>query len=107
MPEVAGPITSRDVGELNGELILQGLAERLRAHRFGLFSFRPYELSPLRCNYHVRDMLYFWLYECRPHRPRWVFRSIVHALSFPTTQLELGHKRAAFAVRWRTLVDGV
>lgn len=56
-----------------------------RTWRFGPFSFRLYELSPLRCYYNVRNTLYFWLYECRPHRPRWIFRSIVHALFFPRT----------------------
>jgi rhamnopyranosyl-N-acetylglucosaminyl-diphospho-decaprenol beta-1,3/1,4-galactofuranosyltransferase len=56
-----------------------------RTLRFGPFSFRLFELSPLRCYYHVRNTLYFWLYQCRPYRPRWVFRSIVHALFFPRT----------------------
>ena len=56
-----------------------------RTWRFGFFSFRLYEISPLRCYYRVRNMLYFWLYQHRPHRPRWIFRSIVHALFFPRT----------------------
>jgi len=58
---------------------------RTRTWRFGLFSFRLYELSPLRRNYHVCNMLYFWLYECRPQRPRWVFRSIGHSLNSATS----------------------
>jgi rhamnopyranosyl-N-acetylglucosaminyl-diphospho-decaprenol beta-1,3/1,4-galactofuranosyltransferase len=53
--------------------------------RLGPLSFRLYEMSPLRCYYHVRNMLYFWLYQCRPPRPRWVFRSLVHALVLPVT----------------------
>ena len=56
-----------------------------RTWRFGPLSFRLHELSPYRCYYHVRNMLYFWLYQCRPYRPRWVFRSIIHALFFPRT----------------------
>jgi glycosyltransferase involved in cell wall biosynthesis len=56
-----------------------------RTCRFGPFSFRLLELSPLRCYYHVRNMLYFWLYQCRPPRPLWVFRSIVHAIFYPRT----------------------
>jgi hypothetical protein len=51
-----------------------------RICRFGPLSFRLYEMSPLRCYYHVRNMLYFWLYQCRPTRPRWVFRSLIHAV---------------------------
>ena len=56
-----------------------------RLGRFGPFSLRLYEISPLRCYYRVRNLLYFWLYQCRPHRPRWMFRSIVHAVFFPRT----------------------
>ncbi len=52
---------------------------------FGPFRFRLFEMSPIRCYYHVRNMLYFWLYQCRPRRPRWVVRSIVHAIFFPRT----------------------
>lgn len=60
-----------------------GVATRL--WRFGPLSFRLVELSPHRCYYHVRNMIYFWLYQCRPYRPRWVFKSIVHAVFFPRT----------------------
>ena len=51
-----------------------------------LVPFLPaHEMSPLRCYYHVRNMLYFWLYQCRPTRPRWVFRSLIHAVVLPGT----------------------
>jgi GT2 family glycosyltransferase len=53
--------------------------------RFGPFSLLLVEMSPLRCYYHIRNLVYFWLYQCRPYRPRWVFRSILHALIFPRT----------------------
>ncbi len=56
-----------------------------RTWRFGPLSFRLVELSPLRCYYHVRNMVYFWLYQCRPWRPRWVLKSLVHAVFFPRT----------------------
>lgn len=50
---------------------------------FGPFTFWWYELSPLRCYYRVRNLLYFWLYECRPRRRSWVIRSIRSGLLFP------------------------
>jgi GT2 family glycosyltransferase len=56
-----------------------------RIFRLGPLSFRLYEMSPLRCYYHVRNMLHFWLYRCRPTRPRWVFRSLIHAVVLPGT----------------------
>jgi len=56
-----------------------------RTWRMGPFSFRLFELPPLRCYYHIRNLIYFWLHQCRPYRPRWVFRSILHALIFPRT----------------------
>ena len=45
--------------------------------------FRLYDLSPVRCYYRVRNLIYFWLYQCRPMRRRWVFRSIRSGLFFP------------------------
>jgi GT2 family glycosyltransferase len=69
-----------------------------RIWRFGPFGFKLYEISPLRCYYRMRNGLYFWLYDCRPRRPRWVFRIMVHAVFFPRT----------FVVRpfshWRQLI---
>jgi rhamnopyranosyl-N-acetylglucosaminyl-diphospho-decaprenol beta-1,3/1,4-galactofuranosyltransferase len=60
-----------------------GVSTRIR--RIGPLSFRLHELSPLRCYYHVRNLLYFWLYQCRPYRPFWICRSIVHGFFFPRT----------------------
>lgn len=74
---VSSGVLHQDVGRSPGVVT--------RTWRFGLLSFRLFEMSPLRCYYHVRNMLYFCLYQCRPARPRWVFRSIVHALFFPRT----------------------
>ena len=56
-----------------------------RFWRCGPLSFRLVELPPHRSYYHVRNMLYFWLYQCRPYRPRWVFKSVIHAVFFART----------------------
>jgi GT2 family glycosyltransferase len=53
--------------------------------RLGPLSIRLIEMSPERCYYHIRNMIYFWLYQCRPYRPRWIFRSMLHAFTFPRT----------------------
>jgi len=53
--------------------------------RFGPFSFRLLEFPPIRCYYYIRNMLYFWLYQFRPRRPRRMVRSIVHAVFYPRT----------------------
>lgn len=74
---VFSSILHQDVGRRPGVLS--------RTWRFGPFSLLLYDMSPLRCYYHVRNMLYFWLYEYRPVRPRWIVRSIVHAIVFPST----------------------
>jgi rhamnosyltransferase len=64
-----------------------GNAERLL--RLGPLSFPLFETSPLRAYYFPRNLLYFWMYQFRPYRPRWVLRSIVYALVYT----------AGFAVR--------
>ena len=56
-----------------------------RIWRLGPLFFRVYEMSPVRCYYHVRNTLYFWLYQHRPARPIWFVRSIVHGIFFPRT----------------------
>ncbi len=79
-----------------------------RTWRFGPLSLRLYEMSPLRCYYHIRNMLYFWLYECRPTRPRWVIRSLVHAISFPITfAVRPGSHRRHLIACLRGVRDGV
>lgn len=57
----------------------------IRTWRFGFFSFRLLELSPLRCYYYLRNVLYFWLYQYRPRHPWRMARTIVHAISYPRT----------------------
>jgi GT2 family glycosyltransferase len=70
-------VTHQDVGRSPGVVT--------RTWHLGPLYFRLFEISPIRCYYHVRNMLYFWLYQCRPRRPRRVVRSIVHSLLFPRT----------------------
>ena len=57
--------------------------------RLGPLSFPLFEASPLRAYYYPRNLLYFWMYQFRPYRPRLALRSIVHALVYT----------AGFAVR--------
>jgi GT2 family glycosyltransferase len=93
-------VTHQDVGRSPGV--------QSRTARFGPFSVRLFEISPIRCYYHVRNMLYFWLYQCRPRRPRRVVRSIVHAIAFPRTFIirPISHGRHVIACL-RGLWDGV
>jgi len=53
-----------------------------RTWRFGPLSLPLIEVGPLRSYYFSRNVLYFWLYQCRPYRPRWMFRSFAQALVF-------------------------
>ncbi|HTW86999.1 MAG TPA: glycosyltransferase [Candidatus Binataceae bacterium] len=61
----------------------------IRLLRLGPLSFPLFETSPLRAYYYPRNLLYFWMYQFRPYRPRLALRSIVHALVYT----------AGFAVR--------
>jgi GT2 family glycosyltransferase len=70
-------VTHQDVGRSPGVTT--------RTWRFGPLSFRLREMSPARCYYYIRNTLYFWIYQCRPARPRRFVRSIVHAIFFPRT----------------------
>jgi rhamnopyranosyl-N-acetylglucosaminyl-diphospho-decaprenol beta-1,3/1,4-galactofuranosyltransferase len=97
---VASSVLHQDVGRSPGVAT--------RTWRFGPLSFRLYETSPIRCYYHIRNMLYFSLYQCRPARPRLCLRSIVHAIFFPRTFAvrPLSHHRHLVACL-RGLWDGV
>jgi GT2 family glycosyltransferase len=97
---VFSSVLHQDVGRPPGVMV--------RVWRFGPVSIRLYEMSPLRCYYHVRNMLYFWLYQCRPTRPRWVVRSLIHAVVLPGTLAvrPLGHRQHLIACL-RGFWDGV
>jgi GT2 family glycosyltransferase len=72
---VNGSVLHQDVGRPPGVVA--------RTWRVGPLYFRVLEISPLRCYYRVRNMLYFWLYQCRPRRPRRIVRSVVYVLALP------------------------
>jgi GT2 family glycosyltransferase len=97
---VSSSVLHQDVGRSPGVTT--------RTWRLGPLSFRLYEMSPVRCYYHIRNMLYFCLYQCRPARPRLLARSIVHAIFFPRTFAvrPLTHGRHLIACL-RGLWDGV
>jgi len=79
-----------------------------RTWRFGPLSFRLYEMSPVRCYYHIRNLLYFCLYQYRPVRPRLFVRSIVHAIFFPRTFAVRPHSHHRHLIAClRGLWDGV
>ena len=52
----------------------------LKTFRIGRRTFPARELSPWRAYYASRNPLYFWLYQCRPRRPRQVLRALVEGL---------------------------
>ena len=66
------------------------------------------DLSPWRAYYTSRNRLYFWLYQCRPRRPRPVFRAIVQALLSPIGFVlqPVSHRRQLIATL-RGLWDGL
>jgi rhamnopyranosyl-N-acetylglucosaminyl-diphospho-decaprenol beta-1,3/1,4-galactofuranosyltransferase len=97
---VSSGVLHQDVGRI------PGVATRIR--RFGPLSIRLYEMSPLRCYYYVRNMLYFWLYQFRPPQPRRILRTIVHVVVYPRTFAirPLSHSRHLIACL-RGLWDGL
>jgi GT2 family glycosyltransferase len=56
-----------------------------RTCRFGPLEFPLYEISPLRSYYHVRNSIYFWLYQCKHRGLRRVVRSILRSFAFTMT----------------------
>jgi rhamnopyranosyl-N-acetylglucosaminyl-diphospho-decaprenol beta-1,3/1,4-galactofuranosyltransferase len=66
-------VIHHDVGRTPG-------AER-RLHQFGPMHLRLYEISPTRCYYSVRNMIYFWLYQYQPRRIAPALRGIVRSLA--------------------------
>jgi GT2 family glycosyltransferase len=66
---VSSGVLHQDVG--------RGPGVATRTWRLGPFKFPLYEIPPIRTYYLARNMPYFWLYQCRPRRPRRVVRIIV------------------------------
>ena len=58
----------------------RGPGAQHRPHRFGPISLRLYELSPARCYYSVRNMIYFWVYQYKPRSIAPVLRGIIQSL---------------------------
>jgi rhamnosyltransferase len=48
----------------------------------GSLHFRLYEIAAHRCYYSVRNVIYFWLYQCKPRRLSVTVRTLVRALVF-------------------------
>jgi rhamnosyltransferase len=53
-----------------------------RVLRLGPMSLKLYELSPHRCYYSIRNMIYFWLYQYKPLPMNAVVRAISRSLVF-------------------------
>jgi GT2 family glycosyltransferase len=76
------------VGYVVNRSVLHHNVGRPSGNAAGLLRLGPlslpiiFESSPLRAYYATRNLLYFWLYQFRPFRPRWALRSIVHALGY-------------------------
>jgi rhamnopyranosyl-N-acetylglucosaminyl-diphospho-decaprenol beta-1,3/1,4-galactofuranosyltransferase len=51
-----------------------------RLHRFGPIRLRLYEVSPARCYYSVRNMIYFWVYQYKPRSIAPALRGIMQSL---------------------------
>jgi GT2 family glycosyltransferase len=71
-------ITHQDVGRAPGVVVTQ-------AWNIGRWRFAFREISPIRAYYASRNLIYFWLYQCRPVRPRRIVRSTAQILVYLTS----------------------
>jgi rhamnopyranosyl-N-acetylglucosaminyl-diphospho-decaprenol beta-1,3/1,4-galactofuranosyltransferase len=69
-------VTHQDVGRRPGMVVS-------RVWRIGRRKFVFRDAAPIRVYYATRNYLYFWLYQCRPRKPRGILRAIVVALLSP------------------------
>ena len=60
-----------------------GIARRNR--RLGPLKLTLYDSSPIRCYYHVRNPIYFWMYESKHGGLRQVVHSIINSFAFAAT----------------------
>jgi GT2 family glycosyltransferase len=72
---VHNSVVHHDVGRI------AGAANRV-VFRVGSLKLRFSELSPARCYYSQRNVIYFWLYQHKPRRMNPALRAIVRALVF-------------------------
>jgi GT2 family glycosyltransferase len=79
-----------------------------RLYRFGPLKLSLVEMSPWRTYYAVRNMIYFWLYECKPRHLKPIIRTIVtvFAIAFSFVLRPLSHRRQLLA-RVRAIRDGL
>jgi rhamnopyranosyl-N-acetylglucosaminyl-diphospho-decaprenol beta-1,3/1,4-galactofuranosyltransferase len=81
---------------------------RQRLYRFGPISVGLYEISPVRCYYSVRNMIYFWLYQYEPRGTapalRGLVRSLATTLSFAVRPVS---HRSHLAACLRGIRDGL
>jgi rhamnosyltransferase len=70
-----------------------------RVYRFGPLKLSLLEMSPLRTYYAARNMIYFWLYECKPRHLKPVIRAIVTVFAITLTFVlrPLSHRRQLLA----------
>jgi GT2 family glycosyltransferase len=69
-------VTHQDVGRSPGMVVS-------KVWKIGRRKFAFRDTSPMRAYYATRNYLYFWLYQCRPIKPRGVLRAVVIALLSP------------------------
>jgi GT2 family glycosyltransferase len=83
-----------------------GIASRVR--RIGPFGLRLYDSSPIRCYYHVRNPIFFWIYQSKHRGLRQIVHSILHSCSFAATFAirPLSHKKQLVACL-RGIWDGL
>jgi rhamnopyranosyl-N-acetylglucosaminyl-diphospho-decaprenol beta-1,3/1,4-galactofuranosyltransferase len=98
---VNSAVTHQDVGRAPGAVITRTL-------NIGRFKLAFREISAIRTYYACRNLLYFWLYQCRPLRPQGIMHSILNVLLFPTNFLlePVSHHRQLTAY-FRGVWDGL
>jgi GT2 family glycosyltransferase len=94
-------VTHQDVGRNPGMVVS-------KIWRIGRRKFAFREASPIRAYYATRNHLYFWLYQCRPRKPRGVLRAIVIGFLSPVGfVLRPFSRRAQLIASLRGVWDGL
>jgi GT2 family glycosyltransferase len=89
---VNSAVTHQDVGRAPGVVVT-------RRWNLGRFKMAFREVSAIRTYYVSRNLLYFWLYQCRPLRPKGILHGVVNVLLFPTNFFlePVSHRRQLIA----------
>jgi rhamnopyranosyl-N-acetylglucosaminyl-diphospho-decaprenol beta-1,3/1,4-galactofuranosyltransferase len=97
---VHGGVLHHDVGRRPGMVPHQ--------YQLGPLKFQFDELSPIRCYYHVRNLIYFWLYQFKPRGLSRIVRNIGRSVVFTMTFVvrPVSHRRQLIACL-RGLWDGL